>query len=93
MDTYIKDLLERTVSSFAGGVLSMLGAGAVSLVDTDWKAVLSVGAGAAIVSLLKGLAARGVGDTHSASTLPSVRQQPAEPARHQLADDTPHLDE
>ncbi len=66
MNAYLKDLTERVVSSFAGGVLSVLGADAVNLLNVDWKAALGIGGGAALVSLLKGLAARRTGPTDGA---------------------------
>lgn len=72
MSAYIRDLLERVGASFAGAVLATFGAGAVDVLHVDWPAALSVGAGAAIVSLLKALAARGVGDGSSASLAPGV---------------------
>jgi hypothetical protein len=62
-----KDLGERAVASFAGGVLSAFGLDAVNVLTVDWKAALGLGLGAAVVSLLKGLAARKVGDSESAS--------------------------
>lgn len=72
MGTYLKDLIERVVSSFAGGVLSVLGLGAVDVLDVDWRAALGVGGGAALISLLKSLAAKGVGKPESASLTKSV---------------------
>lgn len=63
---YWLDLTERTVSSFAGGTLAALGLGAINALSVDWKAALGFGAGAAVVSLLKGLAARAVGESNSA---------------------------
>lgn len=64
---YLKDLAERAVASFAGGALSVTGLDAVNVLNLDWKAALGVGGGAALVSLLKALAARRVGDPESAS--------------------------
>lgn len=69
---YIKDLVERVVASFAGGVLSVIGLDAVNVLGLDWKAALGVGAGAALVSLLKGLAAKAVGNSNSASLAKNV---------------------
>lgn len=65
--SYWKDLVERTVASFAGGALSALGGDAVNLWSANWKFALGLGAGAAVVSVLKGLAARFTGDRESAS--------------------------
>lgn len=72
MNTYIKDLVERVVASFAGGFLSVIGLDAVNVMNLDWKAALGVGAGAALVSLLKGFAAKAVGDPGSASLSKNV---------------------
>lgn len=72
MTTYLKDLLERVVASFAAGALSVLGLDAVNVLTLDWKAALGVSGGTALVSLLKTLAARKVGDPDSASTVPSL---------------------
>ena len=62
-----KDLAERVVSTFAGGVLSVFGLDALNILDADWKAAFGFGIGAAVLSLLKCLAARKVGDTESAA--------------------------
>jgi hypothetical protein len=70
MSPYLKDLAERVVSSFVGGALSVIGLSGVDAFHLDWKAALGVGGGAALVSLLKGLVARGVGDPGTASLLP-----------------------
>jgi hypothetical protein len=69
MSTYLKDLAERAVSSFAGGVLSVIGLDAVNVLSLDWKAAVGIGGGAALVSVLKAVAARRVGDPESASLL------------------------
>lgn len=64
---YLKDLAERVLASFAGGILAVLGADMFDALHADWKAALGVGLGAAVVSLLKGFAAKAVGDPDSAS--------------------------
>lgn len=71
-NTYVTDLIERIVTSFAGALLAYLGAGAVNLLDVDWGAAFGVAAGAAVVSLLKGLAARGIGNSTTASSASSL---------------------
>ncbi|MCP2168142.1 holin [Goodfellowiella coeruleoviolacea] len=76
MTTYMRDLVERAVSSFAGAVLAALGAEAVDLLAVDWRGVLGVGLGAAVVSVLKALAARRVGDPGSASLSTKVGSTP-----------------
>ena len=66
MSPYLKDLTERVLTSFAGGVLAVLPMEAFNVVDVDWPAALGIGAGAATVSLLKGLIARTTGPSDSA---------------------------
>ena len=63
------DLGERTAASFAGGALAALGGDAVNAWTVDWRLALGLGAGAAVVSVVKGLAARLRGDADSASLL------------------------
>jgi hypothetical protein len=63
MQKYWIDLGERVGSSFAGGFLSIIGLDGVNVLHLDWKAALGVGAGAALVSLLKGFLAKGLGRT------------------------------
>lgn len=67
MKKYVRDLAERVGASFAGGFLSVIGLDAVNVLQLDWKAALGVGGGAALVSLLKGFAAKGFGNADSAS--------------------------
>jgi hypothetical protein len=71
--TYLRDLGERVLTSFVGGaVAAALAAGPLGLLHASaWQSV-AVGGLAAVVSLLKGLAAKGVGDKHSASSAPGV---------------------
>lgn len=63
MNTYVRDLIERVVSTFAAGVVGVLGVNGVDLTD---RKVWLVGALAGAFSVLKGLAARGTGDKNSA---------------------------
>lgn len=63
---YWRDLSERVLASFAGGVLATLPVGAFNVVDIPWTASLGIGAGAAVVSLLKGVVAKWTGDPNSA---------------------------
>lgn len=51
-----KATTERVVASVAGGALGVIGAGAFGVVEADWLAIASIGAGAGVVSLLKALA-------------------------------------
>lgn len=49
-------LAERTIASAAGAALAAVGTDAVGILDVDPAAVGSLAAGAALVSVLKGLA-------------------------------------
>lgn len=64
---FARDLAERVAASFAGTVVTVLGADVVNIVDVNWGTTLSLGAGAAVVSFLKGIAARFRGNPDSAS--------------------------
>lgn len=70
--TFWADLGERVITSAAGGAAAVAAAGAFNLLAvTSWQE-LAVGAGtAALISLVKGIAASRVG-TGSASLTPSV---------------------
>lgn len=68
MTDYLKDLAGRVTGAFAVGTLGALGADEiVSIIAVDWKTALGVGAMSAAVSLLKGVAAKFVGDPDNAS--------------------------
>ena len=71
--TYAKDLTERVIWTFLGGTAAVVvAAGPAGMLDVSlWKAA-GVGGLAAVVSLVKGLAARGLGTNNSASTAPGV---------------------
>lgn len=59
---YVLDLLERVGTTFLGGALVVAGTEAADWTDlTMWKAA-GIAGGLAVVSLLKGIAARFVGD-------------------------------
>ena len=60
-----RDATERAVKTFAQSALATLGVGAVDLVSTNWLGALSVGGGAAIVSVLMSLASEPRHDTLS----------------------------
>lgn len=66
---YLLDLAERVAASFAAGALSALGGDVVNLWAVDWRAMLGIGGGAAVVSFFKGLAGRFRGDPATASLL------------------------
>lgn len=51
-----RDTLERAVKTFAQSALAVLGLGATDLLSADWVGVVSVGGGAAVISILTSLA-------------------------------------
>lgn len=71
--TYWRDLVERVISSAAGGGLAALGGGAVDLWTVDLRLVTGMAGGAALVSALKCLTAAAVGDPASAALLPKSK--------------------
>lgn len=83
-----QDCSERVVSTFAATLLSewtanslnsMLG---LNLVTVDWKTSLGLAGGAALLTLLKCVGAKDIGDPTSASLLRRVRWSPP-PGRHE----------
>lgn len=66
------DLAERAVKTFAQAALATLGLGSVDVLSTNWVGVLSVGAGAALVSVLTSLASEQWGDKGTASVVHTV---------------------
>lgn len=70
---YLRDLLERVVATFCQGALGAVGVDALAAaaasgpVDVDPLRAALVGGVAALLSLIKGWAARRVGDPDSAS--------------------------
>lgn len=67
MSPYIKDLLERVVSTFVAGFGGAVSLDLTGITALGWKAWLTAGAAAGVVSVVKGLLARGVGSKASAS--------------------------
>lgn len=70
MDTYVRDLAERVVTTFVEGFVAGLVLTNVTSLDM-WHAA-AVGGVAAVGSLVKGLAAKAVGNKASASLTRSV---------------------
>lgn len=66
MNAYLRDLLERVTSTFAATLGAVWAAGPLNILESDWKTALSVSASAALLSLLKGVVARGTGPTDGA---------------------------
>lgn len=71
-----KDLLERVATTFVAGAFGAWGLDVVQITDLGWKAWLTAGVGAGILSVVKGLAAKAVGSPNSASLLPGVGPLP-----------------
>lgn len=71
-----KDLLERVASSFVFGAAGAWGLNVTDVVNAGWKAWLLAGAGAGVLSVVKGLIAKTVGSPNSASLLPGVGPVP-----------------
>lgn len=71
-----KDLLERVLATFVAGFLGAVSLDIVQITDLGWKAWLTAGAAAGVVSVLKGLAAKAIGSPNSASLLPGVGPLP-----------------
>lgn len=59
---FLIDLAERVVFSFIGGALGVLGAVGADITDLSLWQGAAIAGGAAVVSLLKGLAAQWIGD-------------------------------
>lgn len=67
MSTFIKDLAERVASAFAGSLAALaLAAQPFDVLTFDWSTALTVSGSAAVLTLLKGLAARFTGPTDGA---------------------------
>jgi hypothetical protein len=64
---WFRDAAERAVSTFAQSFLSVIGGDALNVWHFGWKTAAGVAVGGAVLSLLKSLAARRVGDPESAS--------------------------
>jgi len=71
--TYAKDIAERVIWTFLGGTTAVVVAsGPADMLHASFWQAASVGGFAAVVSLVKGFIARGVGAKNSASTASGV---------------------
>jgi hypothetical protein len=71
--TYARDVTERVLATFLATVAAMaIAAGPADMLHLGFWQMLGTGGLAAVVSLLKGIVARAVGDSNSASTFPGV---------------------
>ncbi len=64
---YLRDVLERAISTAAQSLLAVWSVGVFDVVDLDWRAAAGVASGAALLSILKSLVAANVGDPGTAS--------------------------
>lgn len=71
MSAYLKDLIERVVATFIGGFIS--GITLPQIIDLDMSAVQAAAyaGAAAVLSLVKGIVARGAGSPETASLVSS----------------------
>ena len=67
--SFWKDAIERAVKTFAEAALATLGAGALNVLTVDWVGVLSLGAGASVLSLLASVASSSLGNPGTASAV------------------------
>lgn len=59
------DTAERAIKTFAQTLVALLGAGAVDILTVGWGQMLSVSAGASLVSILTSIASAGSGNSAS----------------------------
>jgi len=65
--TFALDAAERAAKTFAQTVVAFFGAGALNIVTAQWGEALSLGAGAAVLSVLTSVASSRVHNADSAS--------------------------
>ena len=63
------DALERAVSTAAQAAIAMVGMNQFNAIQADWKAIAGTALGAAILSILKAMAASQVGTQENASLI------------------------
>lgn len=70
---YGRDLAERVVWSFLGGSAAVvIASGPADMFHASFWQAVGTGGVAAVISLVKGFAARGIGRRNTASTAPGV---------------------
>jgi hypothetical protein len=69
---YAIDLAERVFWTFLAGFFGAVSLDITQITDLGWVAWVTSGVGAGVISLLKGLAAKAIGNSDSASLTKSV---------------------
>jgi hypothetical protein len=69
---FARDLAERVVTTFLAGFLGAVSLDWTNITSLGWKAWLVTGAVAGLLSVVKGLTARLIGDANTASLLSSL---------------------
>jgi hypothetical protein len=69
---YLRDLAERVGSTFVETFAAVLAASWTGAIPSDWRGWLTAAFFGAAAATLKGLAAKGAGDSATASLLPSL---------------------
>lgn len=67
-----RDAIERAIKTFAQATLATLGMGQIDVLNTNWVGAVSVGAGAAVVSVLTSLGSEPFGRGGTASATKAV---------------------
>lgn len=72
--TFLRDLLERSLSTAAQSALLVIGADQFNVLSADWQNLAGFAGGGFVLSVLKGIAAgQLVGDSKSASLDPEQK--------------------
>lgn len=75
METFLKDMAERAIKTFAQAAIAALGAGATGLIGIDWINVLSIAGFATLVSILTSIVSTKIGDSDTASAVNSTENK------------------
>lgn len=65
--SWARDAAERAAFTFAQAFLAVVGGDQLNVWDFGWKTAIGVGAGSAVISFLKSIAARNFGTPGTAS--------------------------
>lgn len=67
--SFIKELIERAVKTFAQSLVAAIGTTAVALGDVDWALALSTAGLATLLSVLTSIGSMNIGDSGTASVV------------------------